>query len=618
MTTHASDSLSSSPTLSGAALRRAEILLTHQQRKIAARTDKQLSRLIVAEWVATMITALLVSPRTWSGAESGVHVHVVGAIVLGGTIAIPAYAFVQRNLGRTPTRHIVAVAQMLMGALLIDVTGGRIETHFYIFGSLAFLAFYRDWRVIITATVVVLADHVARGVLLPASVFGVAHASVWRAFEHTCWVVFEDVFLIQSCLQSQREMKGISTRHAELELKMDVEARYVAAQEANRLKSEFLANMSHEIRTPMTAIQGYTDLLLDPSLNADERINHTQVIRRNSEHLLNVLNDVLDLSKIEAGKMTVEATDCCPARISVGGRVSHAARALRRRGWPSSSTSRRQSPRPSRATRRALRQVLLNLVGNAAIKFTLTGRVRIAVRCLNPQSLTPQIGVPGRRLRHRTLRRRARPPLPPPSAQADGSTTRKFGGSGLGLAICRSLAELLGGGIDVESAPGKGSAFTLTIGTGPLLGTTFVQTPLEALQEDDSTVVTSNRRRKIPLSGSVLLAEDGPDNQLLISTLLSKAGASVTIAENGRLAVEKALAARSAGTPFDVILMDMQMPELDGYAATSKLRSAGYRGAIIALTAHAMAGDRSNWHRRRLRRLPSSRSRSSASSSSPP
>jgi CheY-like chemotaxis protein/HPt (histidine-containing phosphotransfer) domain-containing protein len=230
----------------------------------------------------------------------------------------------------------------------------------------------------------------------------------------------------------------------------------------------------------------------------------------------------------------------------------------------------------------------LNLVGNA-IKFTEKGHVRILVRCLGPHSLTPLLDFTvedtGIGL---TEEQRAR--LFRPFEQADASTTRKYGGTGLGLAICRSLAELLGGGIDVVSAPGSGSAFTLRIATGPLLGVPFVQKAQEAL--DGEPTLVQSAKMMIRLQGSILLAEDGADNQLLITTLLEKAGAAVTIAQNGKIAVEKVLAAGGAGTPYDVVLMDMQMPELDGYAATSRLRSEGYRGPIVALTAHAMAGDR--------------------------
>jgi CheY-like chemotaxis protein len=174
--------------------------------------------------------------------------------------------------------------------------------------------------------------------------------------------------------------------------------------------------------------------------------------------------------------------------------------------------------------------------------------------------------------------------------QADASTTLKFGGTGLGLTISKRLAEMLGGSIQVRSTPGEGSTFSLAILTGPLAGVTMV----DKMTGSEASIgqVANPAIADAPLECRILLAEDGPDNQRLISFFLKKAGADVTVAENGRIALELALAAHDEGTPSDVILMDMQMPVLDGYSATAELRDAGYRGPVIALTAHAMSGDK--------------------------
>src|ERR1700730_17041753 len=196
--------------------RAAELFRAHEQ-TIYRRADSFFSRLMVLKWLAGIAVALIITPLRWIGQISETHPHVWAAIFFGGIVsAFPIFLALTRS-GEIVTRHIVAVGQMLMSALLIHLTGGRIETHFHVFGSLAFLAFYRDWRVLIPATVVVAADHFLRGVYWPQSVFGVLTVSNWRWVEHAGWVVFEDVFLIMSILQSRREMRDIAFNRAELE-----------------------------------------------------------------------------------------------------------------------------------------------------------------------------------------------------------------------------------------------------------------------------------------------------------------------------------------------------------------------------------------------------------------
>lgn len=254
-----------------------------------------------------------------------------------------------------------------------------------------------------------------------------------------------------------------------------------------------------------------------------------------------------------------------------------------------------------------LRQILINLLGNA-IKFTSEGEVRLVIRLLRePDSdalLQFEVIDSGIGMTPEQMARLFRP-----FTQADTSTTRRFGGTGLGLTISKRLTEMLGGTIQVQSAPNEGSRFTVTIGVGPLDGVRLIDVRSEG---DDEAGETASRRRQaktkaqeaagVRLGCNVLLAEDGPDNQRLISFVLKKAGARVTVVGNGQEAIDAVLAAEqrqdesgAAGQndrPFDVILMDMQMPVLDGYSATRRLREAGYDGPVIALTAHAMSHDR--------------------------
>jgi len=359
------------------------------------------------------------------------------------------------------------------------------------------------------------------------------------------------------------------------------------ANAATRAKSDFLANMSHEIRTPMTAILGFAEVLRDPQLGDEDRKAAVDTILRNGEHLLQLINDVLDLSKIESGRMVLEEIPCWPIEIS---RDVISLLGLRAAAKDLSLVLKFEGPIPevidSDPTR--LRQVLINLVANA-IKFTETGGVRLVVKQVEEEGqswlqwdiIDSGIGMTAEQVGR----------IFDPFTQADETVTRKYGGTGLGLAISWRMVQAMNGTITVESTPGHGSTFRVAIPLQTTPDVPMIENPAEwraasARSDEHAAAKTPS------LAGRILLAEDGRDNQKLISFILHKAGAEVEIAENGLVACEKAMEASKAGRPFDVILMDMQMPELDGYAATERLRQEGIAQPIIALTAHAMADDR--------------------------
>jgi len=362
-----------------------------------------------------------------------------------------------------------------------------------------------------------------------------------------------------------------------------------AAEQASAAKSEFLANMSHEIRTPMTAVLGYVDVLFEEGNLAQappQRLEAILTIKRNVGHLLRIINDILDLSKIEAHKLAVEKIACSPGELlqDVRGLIAVPADA---KGLALELEYATPIPATIYSDPTRVRQILVNLAGNA-IKFTEIGRVRISARFSASPSPLIRLSVQdtGIGMSEEQLAQLFRP-----FTQADSSTTRIYGGTGLGLTICKRLAELLGGTIEVRSQPNQGSEFALVLPTGPIDGVEMLrEAPSSESGTHDSTPASQPKRPR--LSVDVLLAEDGPDNQRLIGHFLRSAGATVTIAENGRVAVELALDAWRNGEPFDVVLMDMQMPVMDGYAATRELRQSGYTGPIIALTAHAMSTDR--------------------------
>ncbi len=367
-----------------------------------------------------------------------------------------------------------------------------------------------------------------------------------------------------------------------------------AAEIASQAKSDFLANMSHEIRTPMTAILGYTDLLAedgDIKQAPETRRETIATIRRNGQHLLTLINDILDMSKIEAGRMSVEQIPTSPSQL-----VQDVASLMRPKAMEKDLELkveyRSEIPRQIISDPTRLRQIIVNLVGNA-LKFTEQGSVTIAVELLRDaeadmlQFRVVDTGIGMSPEQVQVLSRFEA------FSQADGSTTRRFGGTGLGLRISNSFTELLGGALTITSEEGVGSQFTATVRTGSLAGVQMLdpETAAAAVQDQQALAeAPADATDAPPLEGlRILLAEDGPDNQRLISFHLSKSGAEVTIADNGQVAIDEV---RAATQPFDVILMDMQMPVLDGYSAAGKLRDMGNLTPVIALTAHAMTGDR--------------------------
>jgi PAS domain S-box-containing protein len=360
------------------------------------------------------------------------------------------------------------------------------------------------------------------------------------------------------------------------------------AEAANRSKSEFLANMSHEIRTPLTAILGYTDLLREEAARdgaTPEQLQSMDTIRRAGEHLLTVINDILDISKIEAGKLQIEQVDTTLKSVLLDVESLMRARAQAK---GVSLENRITGPVPDRIltdpTR--LRQILMNLVGNAA-KFTDRGRILVETSVEEERQspvLVIAVDDTGPGMSDEQVAQ-----LFQPLTQADSSVTRKHGGTGLGLTICRRLADLMGGRVAlVQTAPGRGSRFELRL---PLRAADDAQS-IGRLDPAAAVASPPTNDPRVLVGRRVLLAEDGEDNQRLISVLLRAAGADVTVVSNGRHAVDALEWADAGGARFDLLLTDMQMPEMDGYTLATTLRAAGRTIPIVALTAHAMADDR--------------------------
>ena len=395
-----------------------------------------------------------------------------------------------------------------------------------------------------------------------------------------------------------RQMAGALTEKWNVRLLLetqmeDLREANVRAESSNRAKTEFLANMSHEIRTPMNALLGYVDLMCDPTATLEDRQNYGRTVRRSGEHLLVILNDLLDVSRIEASRIVINNVDLNPFEV-----VHEVACLMRSEAGEHDLEIQFEVegkiPQVIEGDMVRMRQILINLIGNA-IKFTEKGEVRLVLRLdenfasdhryLCVDVIDTGIGIEPDKLEN----------IFEPFQQADSSTTRAHGGTGLGLTISKNLAVLLGGSLEATSELGIGSTFTLQLYAGELGRALLKEYSQEECSLDtlpSGLKQTVQVAEEVLLEGRVLIVEDVKLNRVLLGAMLRRSGATVEMACDGKEGSEMALKENVAGRPYDLILMDMQMPVMDGYDATRYLRKHGYCGPIVALTAHAMGEDR--------------------------
>jgi signal transduction histidine kinase len=429
-------------------------LVQEQKNRIAQHTSSIFAVLMLLQWAGAIGTAALASPQTWTGATGSVHVHVWTSVILGGVITVVPVIMALTYPTQTLTRHVIAAGQMLMSALLIHLTGGRVETHFHVFGSLAILAFYRDWWVLITAASIVYIDHVVRGFYWPQSVYGVLRASPWRAMEHAWWVSFEVMFLIIAIRQSLREMLLIAERQAQLhsfnsEIEAEVKERTADLTTVNKQMETFCYSMSHDLKAPLRGIHSFSSILVEDHGDAlnDQAKEYVSRIQEAANKMNRLVNDLLEYSRVSRAKFVLTSVDMS--------NVTQQAIGLLTAEIQHQGASLQIAPDLGfvRGHEAALIQVMLNLIGNA-LRYVKPGVSPVLNIITEPRFNRVRISVQDRGIgiapefHQKIFQMFERVP----TANTQDST-------GVGLAIVAKAIERLGGAVGVESQIGEGSTF---------------------------------------------------------------------------------------------------------------------------------------------------------------
>jgi CheY-like chemotaxis protein/HPt (histidine-containing phosphotransfer) domain-containing protein len=555
-------------------------LLRQREVEVISHTDRIFCTLLAFQWLVGIAIAVIFSPKAWQGVASSIQLNVWLAIVLGGTISgLPIFCALTFP-GKAFSRHLIAIGQALTSALFIHLTAGRVETHFHIFGSLALLAFYRDPKVLLTATFVVIGDHILRGMYWPQSVYGVVDANQWKWVELFGWIVFENIFLFLAIQYNKKEMMELVSKQAEFEVSRanntpaietqeikdqknvvkELEKAQADAEKATDRKNGFASTMSYEIRTPMNGVLGMLDLMLDGDLTEEQR-DLANTARMSAESLLDVLNKILDFSKNDYRQSEDIASTVKSLHLP---QLQPDIRILRILVLDENEVS------------RVVLQELLASWGirnDAATDLTeLMEALKSAARSGDPYDVAV-VSLSDSDIGLLTQNIKATPAL---------WTTK--------LILLRSMQN------DKFISPEKESRFEACLSKpfrasqlmDVLTGIVEARKQLaELTSQHTKSLLRASKRQQF--SARVLVVEDNILNQKVAKHTLERLGCNVNVAGNGKEAIEILNL-----FPYDIVFMDCEMPVLDGFNATQEIRRNHPREniPIVAMTARAMRGDR--------------------------
>ena len=578
---------------------RTGVLFEAQQQRIYKHTDRLFAVLMALQWLAGIVAAIWISPKAWAGQDSQIHLHVWAAIFLGGVMAGYPIFLALTQSGKAFTRYVIAIGQVLMSGLLIHLSGGRIETHFHIFGSLAFIAFYRDWRVLIPATIVVASDHWIRGIYWPQSVYGVLTASPWRSVEHAAWVLFENTFLIGACVRSTQEMYEMAQKRAQLEttneiIEMNVlERTNDLAQTKESLEKEIIerqrlekvmlqsqkmeavgslaGGVAHDFNNLLTVINGYSDLIATKLSPDDPMRPKIEEIRKAGGRAAGLTAQLLAFSRRQVVQKEI---------VDINAQIVDMDQMLRRLITEQIELVTLQASDLWRIEMdpNQFQQVVMNLVVNARDAMPQGGKITLETqnKVLSKEYVSDQVKIPAGKYvvlvvsdtgcgMSDEVKRRIFEPF---------FTTKEQGkGTGLGLATCYGIVQQANGYLYVHSVLNQGSNFKVY----------FPLTESAAALPTGAAEAENHRGTE-----TILLVEDESGLRAFAGELLRNAGYEVLEAENGEEALR--LLKESSTKKIHLVLTDVIMPRMGGKELVKQVKSLYPDMKILMMSGYTGSG----------------------------